>query len=264
MKITNIMAVAALFAVVGCETIKPEKETKIVHNKKLNTIKRFTQTSKKRIGIDIVNTDLDFSAVKSNIEGTVANMGYKVTSKNPFLVIYLNNKITTRDRLGNYFVMKGKSEMTVNKKLFDGTILARTTISKKGDRKLGIDDALSSLYEKIAVDAEIWIKRVCERELGNLVSENVVFDKEIFDDAFGQNWFTDDDKSVAIKVNEFIKTLAKRKNILSCVKVGENSSEVTIEFVYSQEEYPNGIALESIEFDDNVKSMDEFIRNVVK
>ena len=247
------VAVVAIFA--GCQTreVAVVKDTPAViqHNQSavsnavaIQPLKYYTKVAKRRIVIDVVDltANKDFKSIGKSVSGSIANSGFEVGATNSYLVVSLKNSLGKFDKLGNFYVYKGKSEITVNRTrlellkdvLGQNTLIARKTIIATGERKLGKDDAIASLAEKLGASTAKWVDTVCKREVEGLQAEKIDFDMAIFTAAFTG-------LKKAKGINLFLSTIAKKQGVLSCVQISDNNKKLSIECVYRKKDYPNGV-----------------------
>ena len=250
----SLFAGLAIFA--GCQTreiavinqsasVVEHRNNSDSHEYGPQSLKYYTKVAKRRIVIDIVDRtpNGDYDSILKSLAGSIANSGFEVGSDNAYLVVSLNNSVSRIDGLGNFYIYKGMSEITVNRNRFElfkdllgqNTLIARRTIKANGDRKLGKGEAFANLAEKLGNSASEWVATVCQRELDGLQAEKIDFDMAIFNEAFkGFN------KGKGI--NLFLEKIAHKPGVLSCVQLPYYSSEkLSIECVYRKKEYPHGL-----------------------
>ncbi len=226
------------------EPVTQPKVNPYVHNpepKKVENLQYFSKSSPRRImiAVEYFSDKPELNEISRAVEGAIANAGYEITKDNPFLTLTLKNKLTKFDKFGNFYIYKGYSELSVrrNSENFSAvnTVLARTKISAKGDRKLGQDDAISSFTDKVSEKASEWVKDLCKREMGALESVRISFNKNLLRDYHGtgdafQNW-----------ENTILNQAKRKTGVLSCKMVSSNVDSFVFEFVYRKKDYPAGL-----------------------
>ncbi len=235
----------------------PEKKKPSV-TKHVKPLRYFTDVSPSRIVVSVINETKtsDFDAVGRSVTGAIANSGFEVSSKNPYLVVSIRNSLGKLDKLGKSIIYKGKTEITINRTICEylknargiNTLLARTKITAKGDRKFDKDDAIDSLADKLAEKSAKWVAKVSKREMAGLSAVIVKFDMNIFRTAFAdldRGVFYDtlerNQPREQIGINLMLKKVAKFPGVLSCVETKRTRKTLTVEFVYRKKDYPHGL-----------------------
>lgn len=241
--------------------------------KQLENIRYLTKTMPARLAVQVVG-DSNYSAITRAVEGSIANAGYEVVSdslttgrnENPFLSVILRNSLGQFDKFGNYYIYKGKTELTIKRNVRTATavktVLARETISGKGQRKLGKGEAIKSLVDNLGEQAAEYVKRVCRREMAGVVAENITLRKEAIRRAFGENMGQEQRIISAI-----LKRAAKIDGVISIHQVATDLNTFTIEAIYRKKSFPNGLVHDYIDGNIVIKSSDpvgEFMRYIFK
>jgi len=255
--IGTILVVGGLIFSAGCQTgnvvavkkstdMPPLKKAQAISSKSTSVkpLKYYTKVSKARIVINVIDLTKNskFNSIGKSIVVAIANSGFEVAATNPYLVVSLKNSLGRLDKLGNFYVYKGKSEITVNRTrielikniIGEKTLIAGKTISETGARKLGKEEAISSLADKLAESSAKWVKNVCDRESKALQAVKVDFDMNIFTTAFK-------DYNVAKGINLILLKAANKPGVLSCVQTSKNTDKLSVEFVYRKKNYPHGL-----------------------
>jgi len=250
-----------------------QKQVEVSNTKPAESLRYMTKTTPARITVQVIGDD-KFTAITRAVEGEIANSGFEVLAdnlrtgqkENPFLSVLLKNSLGEFDKLGSYYVYKGKTELTVkrNVKTLNAlkTVLARKTISVKGDRKLGKDDATESLVEKLGSQSADYMKQICKREMEAVKAVNVTLRKEAIRRVFGKNMGAEQRIIGAI-----IKRASAIDNILSIHQVAVDMNSITLEVIYRKKNFPNGVVHDFIDGNVQVGSSDpigEFMKYLFK
>ncbi len=229
--------------------IQPEKNTSEVVGQPVEELKFFNQIAPARIPVQIFsrNNSTGFSKIQRVIEGNIANAGYEVTDEKPFLSVAIQNgKVDSFDKLGNYYVIKSRVELTVYRDVYDYIkdalgrphLLSRVTLKAKGKRILGREDAIDDSADKLAAEAAKWTRNVCIRELKGLDAVKVKFPADRLQKAFGYYSHHRDFYERCLTV--FMRKVAAKDGIFYCQIVGRDSNYLSFEVLYRKKDYPNG------------------------
>ncbi|MFA7186152.1 MAG: hypothetical protein WC082_14730, partial [Victivallales bacterium] len=241
----------------------PAPEKKVSSEKAIGQpvepLKLFSQIAPARIPVQVVSgkNQTGFRQIKRVIEGNIANAGYEVTDEKPYLIVAVENgKVDVHDKIGNYYVIKSRVEMTVHRNEYDYAktvwgnphLLARTVLKAKGKRTLDKDEAIDDSADKLAAEAAKWTRDVCVRELQSLGAVRVKFPVSNLDRIFDRMYLFEKVTGRVLprhKVFEqcmtlILKKIAAKKSIFYCQIVERNSDFISLEVLYRKKDYPNG------------------------
>jgi len=240
------------------QAVKTETSAKEV-GQPVESLKLFNKIAPARIPIQIVSrkNKSEFGQIQRVIEGNIANAGYEVTDEKPYLTVAVENgKIKTYDRIGNYYIIKSRVELTVHRTVYDYRktiwgkphLLARTTVKAKGKRTLDKEDAIDDSADKLGAAAAKWTRGVCVRELKALSAVRVKFPTTNMERIFDKMYLFERVTGRVIprhRVFEecmtlLLKKIAAKKSIFYCQLVERNSKFISIEVLYRKKDYPNG------------------------
>jgi len=254
-------------------TRKPEALVRQGKKKPLEGLRYLTKTMPARITVQVIG-DEKYTAITRAVEGSIANAGFEVLSddlysgqkENPYLSVLLRNSLGEFDKFGNYYIYKGKTELTVKRNVKTEsalkTVLARQTLSGKGSRKLGKDDAIESLVDNLGSQSADYMKKVCKREMASIAAVTVTLRKEAIRKVFGDNMGREQ-KVIA----EILKRASKVDGIMSIHQIAVDINTITLEIIYRKKNFPNGVAHDYIDGNIKLRSNDavgEFMKYLFK
>ena len=213
-------------------------------------VKYYTKIAQTRIPLQVIvnNSDRDFYRAGRTIAGNIANLGFEITDAKPFLTVAIaNGNLTQFDKYGNYYVYKAEAEVTIHRNIYDYiktshgnyNLLAEDTITSKGTRKLGQDEAAKSAAKELGKEASNWVEDVCKREMTGIKGEKVYLDRSMLNMAFAGLF--SNTNSFETCMNEMLKKIASRPGILYCIEAGRDNNSIIIEILYRKKDYNNGV-----------------------
>jgi len=280
----QICMIAGVIIATGCSTVDMNNANKpsatyqatsytAEDKSNLENLRYLTKATPARIQIQVIG-DTKVELVTRAVEGAIANAGYEVIADsqhtgqndNPYLTVSLRNTLKEPDKLGNYYVCKGKTELSVKRNIKTAsarkTLLAREVITAKGSRKLGLDDARDSIAEELGLQSAKYIKEVCNREMGGITAANLNIQKRMV-----RTMFDAKPGNEEVIVSQILKKVAAIDGILSVHQTSVSKDKITAQLIYRKKNFPNGVVREYIDGNFKLKSsnkIEEFVKQLVK
>jgi len=169
-------------------------------------------------------------AIRQAVEGRLADDGYKLTPDVPDIKIRLAVRSTEFDRAGEYIRYEGTVEAGVNR-VWDDKRLGFESISARGKRGLGADEAMRNLTADLAERTAAFLMKSARPEQSGLAALDVTIRRP---------WLTTRDPEYA---QRFIQALKRQRGVVYCAMVAEDYANRAMVFrvVYLADAMPEGL-----------------------
>jgi hypothetical protein len=169
-------------------------------------------------------------AVRQAVEGRLAAAGYKMSADTPDILVQLDVRASEFDRAGDYLRYEGTIGAGVNR-VWDDKRLGFETVSIRGKRGLGADEALGNLASELSTNTANLVMKFARPEQSGLAALDVTVRRP---------WLTAPDPDYAPR---FIKTAKAQRGVVYCALVahGDETRLLTFRAVYLAEAMPEGL-----------------------
>ena len=179
-------------------------------------------------------------AVQQAVEGRLAATGYKLNNDAPDIKVSLAVRANEFDRAGSYIRYEGTVESEVNRS-WDNKRLGFDTVSVRGKRGLGSDEAMRNLVTDLTSGAADQVMKFAQPEQSGLA---------VMDVTINRPWLADRDADT-LGINDrdpqytqrFIAAAKRLRGVVYCALVGHDykTRSLTFRLVYLAEAMPEGV-----------------------
>ena len=169
-------------------------------------------------------------AVRQAVEGRLAADGYKLNADTPDILVNLAVRSAEFDRAGEYLRYEGTVEAGVNR-TWDSKRLGFESLSARGKRGLGADEALRNLTASLSESTTAFVAKAARPEQAGLAALDVTIRR---------SWLTTRDPEYA---RRFIHAAKQQRGIVYCALVAEDDDTRVLIFrmVYLADAVPEGL-----------------------
>ena len=169
-------------------------------------------------------------AIRQVVEGRLADNGYKLNADVPDIKIRLGVRSTEFDRAGNYIRYEGTVEAGVNR-VWDDKRLGFESISARGKRGLGADEATRNLTADLAERTAAFLMKSARPEQSGLAAMDVTVRRP---------WLSTRDPEYAQRLIQAVKA---QRGVVYCAMVAHDyeTKVLTFRIVYLAEAMPEGV-----------------------
>lgn len=169
-------------------------------------------------------------AIRQAVEGRLAAAGYKMNNEAPDILVQLDVRASEFDRSGNYLRYEGTVEAGVNR-TWDNKRLGYDTISVRGKRGLGQDEAMRNLTAELAAATATRVMNFARPEQSGLA---------VMDVTIRRPWLTTRDFEYAQRL---IRAIKAQRGVIYCAMVAHDydAKLLTFRVVYLADAMPEGI-----------------------
>ena len=179
-------------------------------------------------------------AVRQAVEGRLAAAGYKMNAEAPDIHVQLAIRSSEFDRAGNYIRYEGTVEVGVNR-TWDNKRLGFDTVSVRGKRGLGADEAMRNLTAELADGTATRVMNFARPEQSGLAVMDVTIRRPWL---VGRDpstlWIYDRDPEYT---QRFIAAVKKLRGVIYCAMVAHdyNARVLTFRIAYLADAMPEGV-----------------------
>ena len=179
-------------------------------------------------------------AVRQAVEGRLAENGFKMNGEAPDLTVQLAIRTSEFDRAGNYIRYQGTVEAGVNR-MWDNGRLGFESVTARGKRGLGADEALINLTAALADSAASLVMKFARPEQSGLAALDVTVRRPWL---IGRDpntlWVYDRDPEYA---QRFIAAVRQLRGVIYCAMVAHDYDHraLTFRVVYLADAMPEGL-----------------------
>jgi hypothetical protein len=179
-------------------------------------------------------------AVRQAVEGRLVAAGYKLNADAPDLQVQLAVRSSEFDRAGDYIRYEGTVEAGVNR-TWDNHRLGFATVSARGKRGLGADEAMRNLAAELVDGTAARVMAFARPEQSGLVVTDVTIKRP---------WLVGRDPATLAVIDRdpeyaqcFIATVKKLRGVTYCALVAHDSDArvLTFRIAYLADALPEGL-----------------------
>jgi hypothetical protein len=169
-------------------------------------------------------------SIRQAVEGRLAAAGYKMNNDAPDISVQLAVRSSEFDRTGNYLRYEGTVEAGVNR-IWDNKRLGFESVSVRGKRGLGADEAMRNLTAELSESASVQVMKFARPEQSGLAATDVTIKRP---------WLTTRDPEYA---QRFIQMVKAQRGVVYCAMVAHDyeTRVLTFRLVYLADAMPEGV-----------------------
>lgn len=182
--------------------------------------------------------------LRNAVQGRLTAEGYTIADTLPDVNLYLEAEAKVFDKSGNYYVFDGEVETEANL-LVAGKMLGTTTINARSERKLGREEALRALAEKLEDQLVPWVQDTLSAGKVGLRASQVT--------VTGTRWTTT--AGMSRYANRFVRKVRKVPGVVDVRVVEQDFDAKRLGFrvTYQRDSFPSGLVnylstLDDLEF----------------
>ncbi|HNR72300.1 MAG TPA: hypothetical protein P5233_17975 [Candidatus Paceibacterota bacterium] len=178
--------------------------------------------------------------VRQAVEGRLAQSGYKLNAEAPDIQVQLAVRAAEFDRAGGYLRYEGTTEVGVNR-VWDNKRLGYDSVSVRGRRGLGADEAMRNLAAELANGTAARVMAYARPEQSGLAVQDVTIRRPWL---VGRDpntvWIHDRDPEYA---QRFIAAVRQIRGVVYCAMVAHDYDQraLTFRVVYLADALPEGL-----------------------
>jgi hypothetical protein len=174
--------------------------------------------------------DAPANAVRQAVEGRLAAAGYKLNADAPDILVQIAVRSSEFDRSGGYLRYEGTSEAGVNRS-WDNKRLGFDTVSVRGKRGLGADEAMRNLTSELSEGTAALVMNFARPEQSGLTAVDITVKRP---------WLKTHDPEYA---QQFIRTVKQQPGVVYCALVPHDYDTKTLTFriVHLADAMPEGV-----------------------
>lgn len=179
-------------------------------------------------------------AVRQAVEGRLAAAGYKLNADAPDIHVQLAVRSSQFDQAGEYLRYAGTVEAGVNR-TWDSKRLGFESVSVRGKRGLGADEAMRNLTGELSDGAANLVMKFARPEQSGLAAMDVTIKRPwLVDRDPATLWINDRDPQYT---QRFIAAAKKLRGVVYCALVAQDYKTRTLTFrvVYLADAMPEGV-----------------------
>lgn len=172
-------------------------------------------------------------AVRDAVKGRLTGENFQMAEDLPDLRVTLDVTTKPFDQSGNYWVFDGQVDASVTR-MFDQRLLGRETLTARGERKLGKEEAQEAVGGALASKTASWVAGVAASGKSGLAANDITIRRYLL------NRLSRDDAEYA---RFFISRVAQVDGVVSCVVASQDYATHTVTFrvVYYAQKFPEGL-----------------------
>lgn len=134
------------------------------------------------------------------------------------------------DQSGNYYVFDGRAKTRIER-AYDSSLIGEETVSARGERKLGKDEAARAVGSKLASETVAWMTKTASPSATGLTSARLTVSRA---------WRLGSDAQYA---KDLIDKATSIKGVLSCTQASHDykARKMVFRIVYVEDLFPEGI-----------------------
>ncbi len=171
--------------------------------------------------------------VRRKVENGLAEKQFNLDAQAPDIQVNLAVAQTVFDRSGSYVILEGTVDASVTR-VFDRQALGHRTLTLRGDRQLGEDNAARSLGEKLGSAASEWVLKTAVSGVVDLAAVDI---------SVRRPWRPFSGSDLAAYAKLFTDRVAAIPGVKACRVVSQQNPDRTLVFrvMYFRQEIPEGI-----------------------
>jgi hypothetical protein len=169
-------------------------------------------------------------AVRQAVEGRLAAAGYKLSADAPDIIVQLAVRSSEFDRAGDYLRYEGTVETGV-KRAWDDKRLGFDTVSVRGKRGLGTDEAMRQLASELSEGVAAQVMKFAKPDQSGLAVQDLTARRP---------WLTEPDAGFS---QRFVGAVRKIPGVMYCAMIAGDPDTRTQVFrvVYLADAVPGGL-----------------------
>lgn len=237
----SMLAVAGLACVwtTGCQTVTTGRVGQPAAQDSIEGVQAILGEARRlnimvlATGGDPVKTDPVAQAVKTGVEGRLAEKEFNLDAGAPDVTVTLGVQHKLYDRAGEYCLYEGTVDASVTRTR-DRQVLGQQVIPVKGTRQLGDDNARRDLGEKMTAATADWVVKAATSGANDLAAVDITIRRP---------WRPFSGSDMASYARLFVEQVPRVRGVLTCRLVSQDAEARTVVFrvVYYRQEVPEGI-----------------------
>ena len=193
-----------------------------------------TRSDRLNVALETVGNDeaakIAAKEIAEETQRSLIQNGFRMDRSAPDISVATQVETDMFDQSGNYYVFDGRAKTRIER-VYDSSLIGEETVSARGERKLGKEEAARAVGSKLASDTAAWIGKAASPSVTGLTSAELTVYRA---------WGLGSDAQYS---KDLIDRATSIKGVVSCRQVSHDykARKMVFRVVYVEDLFPEGV-----------------------